>query len=249
MKPNVISLFDESGNALRPWAEAGCRCFALDILNEDKPTERFPSGGSITYICADLRDPSWETWALHKEPIFVMGFPPCTDLAVSGARHFAAKREKNPRFQEEAVELARVVETIGNACGCPWFAENPVSVLSTMWRKSDFAFNPCDYGGYLPKADAHPRWPEYIVPRDAYTKRTHLWTGGGWEAPPMLRVEPVTQTITKADGTTTTGSVQWAKLGGKSAKTKQIRSETPRGFAVANFLTNAPDYLIERQAA
>lgn len=34
-------------------------------------------------------------------------------------------------------------------------------------------------------------------------------------------------------------SLQHKKLGGKSAKTKQIRSETPRGFARAVFEANA----------
>lgn len=50
--------------------------------------------------------------------------------------------------------------------------------------------------------------------------------------PPKLPVPMVTEP--------TGYSRQHEKLGGKSAKTKQIRSETPRGFALAVFMANAP---------
>jgi hypothetical protein len=196
-------------------------------LNVSKPTEHFPTGGSIEYLNADLRDFRWTEWAFALNPVCIMGFPPCTDLAVSGAAHFASKRERNPNFQIDAASLAKRVGDIGDAVGCPWFAENPVSVLASLWRQPDQRFHPHEFGGYLPEDDVHPRWPDYINPRDAYPKKTCLWTGGGWRMPER-------KPVAVAEGY----SVQFHKLGGKSAKTKQIRSETPRGFAVANYLTN-----------
>lgn len=51
--------------------------------------------------------------------------------------------------------------------------ENPVSTLSTYWRKPDHTFDPCDYG-------------------DGYTKKTCVWCGGGFVMPPKNRV-PVTE--------------------------------------------------------
>ena len=57
--------------------------------------------------------------------------------------------------------------------------ENPVGVLSSYWRKPDHTFDPCDYGGYLNPAG------------DAYTKKTCLWTGGGFIMPKKKPVEPV----------------------------------------------------------
>ena len=51
-------------------------------------------------------------------------------------------------------------------------------------------------------------------------------------------LEPVRLTYTREDGTVTTGSPQWGKLGGKSLRTKNIRSATPRGFARAVFEAN-----------
>ena len=105
----------------------------------------------------------------------------------------------------------------------------PRSVLSTFWRKPNHSFEPFEYGQYIPDDQAkHPRWPEYIAEKDAYPKTTYLWTGGGWIMPEKrpVHVEPGY-------------SDQFKKLGGKSMKTKNIRSATPRGFAIANFLANS----------
>lgn len=164
---NVISLFDESGNMLQPWAKAGHSCIAIDILNKDGVIDE----DGILYLNRDLSVPNI---LKDLKPDIVFGFPPCTDLAVSGAAHFASKRRKNPHFQAEAVKLARVVESFGNEHGVPWFIENPVSVMSSLWRKPDYIFHPFEFGGYLPEDDIHPRWPQYIKPRDAYPKKTCL---------------------------------------------------------------------------
>jgi len=157
----------------------------------------------------------------------VIGFPECTHLAVSGAAHFAKKLDDNPAIQAEATELARFVEYLGDAFGCPWVAENPVSVLSTLWRKPNHSFHPWEYGGYLPENDEHPTYPEYIKPRDAYPKKTCIWSGNGFVMPDKAPVHVLSGY-----------SDQHKKLGGKSIKTKNIRSATPRGFARAVFEYN-----------
>ena len=73
---------------------------------------------------------------------FVFGFPPCDDLAVSGNAHLAKKFAVNPAFQAEATELARMVMYLGAQYNCKWGLENPVSALSTIWRKPNFYFHP-----------------------------------------------------------------------------------------------------------
>lgn len=226
MNKIVVSLFDESGNALRPWAEAGFQCFAFDILNQGN-VETI-GGGSIEFVNADLFDRELVGRIIDLKPRFVMGFPPCTDLAVSGAAWFEAKRRVNPNFQDEAVALARTVETVGEACNVAWFCENPISVLSSLWRKPNYIFSPNEYGGYLPEDDVHPRWPDYIAARDAYPKKTCIWSNDKFVMPPrkVIAIEPGY-------------SVQHRKLGGKSAKTKQIRSEGPRGFLKAVKIYNS----------
>ncbi len=224
----VVSLFDESGNMLRPWAENGWQCYCFDLLNVHKPLEHFEGGGFIAYVEADLDEPQWRNSIRELGPAIMFSFSPCDDVSVCGARHFAAKLARDPECQNVAVARARLVQEIADGLGIPWMHENPVSMLSSLWRPADLYFDPSDYGGYLPPDDVHPRWPEYIAPRDAYPKKTGLRYGNGFRVPLMRKVA-------RAPGCST----QHKKLGGKSAKTKQIRSETPRGFAIAVYVTNA----------
>lgn len=174
---NVVSLYDESGNMLRPWAFAGFHAWCFDILNEDR--DEAVGAGWLHFRRADLFDPAAWQQVIELRPVFLASFPPCTELAALGAKHWARKRAANPWFQQDAMALVHVGAVLGETIGCPWFAENPRSAITTFWRKPDHNFNPCDYGGYLPTDDVHPRWPQYIAPRDAYPKWTGLWTGGG----------------------------------------------------------------------
>ena len=239
-KKVVISLYDFTGEALRPWAEAGYTCLAVDIQHDNKNPilDTFSTGGSIRYMGANLHDnddPMNETFkdALSEildnlTPVMGMAFPVCTDLAVSGARHFKAKAAIDPEFQDKAAEYAILAAAFFETIEVPYFIENPVSVLATKWRKPDYTFHPYEYGGYIPDSQGeHPRWPDYIADFDAYPKRTCLWTGGGFKMPTRYPVDV-------EDGY----SDQYKKLGGKSDKTKNIRSATPRGFARAVFEAN-----------
>jgi len=234
----VVSLYDFTGEALRPWAEAGYQCFAFDIQHSALGRiQTFGSGGSITYLQADLHNPSTflvikEILRLEKaDVVFGMAFPVCTDLAVSGAAHFAKKAEANSDFQKEAAGYAEMCAEFFEDLACPYFIENPVSVLATLWRKPDHRFQPFEYGGYIPAEQSlHPRWPEYIAPFDAYPKKTCLWTGGGFVMPTKMPVDVPAGY-----------STQHNKLGGKSQRTKDIRSATPRGFAKAVYVANATD--------
>jgi len=220
----IVSLFDMTGNMVKPWAEIGYKCHIFDLQNEglyhaDK------NGGVIVKHSADLYDNKWLDVIKTLNPAIIFAFPPCTDLAVSGAAHFASKKLANPNYRQEAMNLVYLGRDIAEAIGCPYMIENPVSVISTEWRKPNFKFHPHEYGGYLPKDDVHPEYPEYILPRDAYPKKTCLWTGNGFEMPSIKSVMDATEAGAY--------SLQYKKLGGKSLKTKNIRSATPRGFAKA----------------
>ena len=237
----VISLYDYTGEALKPWAEAGYTCHAFDIQHDEAGwVDRFDGGGSIRYWKVDLWN-SDNITALQeqfkdKNVVFGMAFPVCTDMAVSGAAHFKRKAERDPDFQIKASNHARWCASLFDALGCPYFIENPVSVLATMWRKPDHSFHPYEYGGYIPDNQAtHPVWPDYIAPKDAYPKKTCLWTGNGFTMPWTDPVEP-------EQG----HSRQHLKLGGKSTKTKNIRSATPRGFAQAVYEFNTVEDFVVR---
>lgn len=78
---------------------------------------------------------------LEQEWDMIIAFPPCTDLAVSGARHFEQKR-KDGR-QQESVEFFM---KFANA-NCEKIAiENPVGIMSTQWRKPDQIIQPYEFG-------------------------------------------------------------------------------------------------------
>ena len=229
----VISLYDYTGVAVRPWAEAGHTCLCYDIQHEGSKVEIVAGGGSIHYLKADLYNVETNVLLheehLNEDVIFAMAFPVCTDLAVSGAAWFKAKAEKDPEFQKKAVQNAVRCSQMFKSWGVPFYIENPVSVLATKWRKPDYRFHPYEYGNYIKAGqEVHPLYPEYIAPMDAYSKRTCLWTGGGFIMPEKKPVE------CHNFG----NSTQHAKLGGKSMKTKNIRSATPRGFAEAIYQAN-----------
>lgn len=230
----VISLYDFTGEAVRPWAIAGYECVCFDIQHSkvDPKIERYQGGGAIKFLNADLHDLDILS-AIAREykgrVAFLMAFPVCTDLAGSGAAHFANKRENDPIFDLKAAEYAAWCARLGDTFDCPYFIENPIGTLSTLWRKPDHKFDPFEYGGYIPEDEAaHPKWPEYIAPFDAYPKRTCLWVGGGFTMPEKRPVD-----CPKGYST------QHKKLGGRSMKTKNIRSATPRGFANAIAATHA----------
>lgn len=223
----VWSLFDGSGLMAQPWAEAGHTCYCFNYYGADHGDYARLGAKveheNIHYINAWIDN----KFDFEAAPDIIFAFPPCTDLAVSGSRHFEAKRKKNPTFQVEAVIVCKVAARLAKKYNVPYMIENPVSVLSSLWRKPDYVFDPHDYGGYLPEDDTHPMFPDVIPARDAYVKKTCLWAGNGFVMPDV------------ADVAAGSGdNPGWAKLGGKSARTKTIRSLTPRGFAKAVYEAN-----------
>ena len=91
---------------------------------------------------------------LEKEWDMIIAFPPCTHLAVSGARHFEQKR-KDGR-QQEGIDFFM---QFANA-KCERIAiENPVGIMSTQWRKPDQIIQPFHFG-------------------DPFKKTTCLWLKG-----------------------------------------------------------------------
>lgn len=224
----AVFLYDYTGIMAQPWLDAGYECWCFDGQHEPGITR------DGNHVKVGMWFDAYRTSEHVKEIVemvgsaeIVIGFPECTHLAVSGAAHFAKKLAENPAIQAEATELARMVMYVGEAFNCPWVAENPVSVLATIWRKPNHKFDPWEYGGYLPEDDKHPTYPEYIKPRDAYPKKTCLWSSDDFVMPEKL---PVAVDSGYSD--------QHKKLGGKSLKTKNIRSATPRGFAKAVFEFN-----------
>jgi hypothetical protein len=140
---------------------------------------------------------------------------PCTDYALSGARHFKAKDEDGRTAQSQAlVEKSKEIINFFDKLGVLnfWQIENPMSRIHSLnpWMgKPRLKFNPCDFAGYDPE-------PE----KSRYNKVTWLW--GRFNIPEKKYMDPLQKE-----------NPGWKGLGGKSEKTKELRSITPIGFARA----------------
>lgn len=111
-------------------------------------------------------------WHLQQDVIplltqkwdMILAFPPCTHLAVSGAKWFAAKRADGR--QQNAIDFFM---RFANS-DCPRIAiENPVGIMSTVWKKPDQIIQPWQFG-------------------HGETKKTCLWLKG---LPPLIPTEIV----------------------------------------------------------
>ena len=131
MKPlRILVACECSGAVRRAFRALGHRAWSCDLL---------PSEDDSTYhFCGDVRNWITPTWL--EEWDAVIAFPPCTDLCVSGARHFAAKRADGR--QQAAINFF----TMFTRLSCPWAIENPVGIMSTHYRKPDQIIQPWQFG-------------------------------------------------------------------------------------------------------
>lgn len=164
----AIFLCDYTGNAARPWAEAGYQCYCVDIQHSIR---RDRVEGNIHYVWGDCR--SWRP-PEGKRIVFVGAFPFCTNDAVSGARDFVKKGGMMLRDSLECFESCRMAAAWS---GAPYYVEHPVTMLSSMPHigKPQHYFDPCDY--------------TFHEPEDNYTKKTCLWAGNGFVMPEPKRLE------------------------------------------------------------
>ena len=127
-------------------------------------TKEFRFLGHEAYSC-DILDcsgghPEWHIQGdvlneLKKDWDMVLAFPPCTHLAVSGAAHFAAKRADGR--QQEGIDFFMEFTKLDHV---PRVAiENPIGIMSKIYRKPDQIIQPYQFG------------------EDA-SKRTCLWLKG-----------------------------------------------------------------------
>lgn len=205
----ILCLCDLTGAMAAPWIENRYRAILIDPQHGETRVD-----GAATKIAATIDSPAaWEVIRHNMDRIaFVAAFPPCTELAVSGARWFAAKSEADPAFQYRAMQVVWQCHVIAEMIGVPWFIENPVSRISTFWRRPDFSFHPWHYAA--------------LCPADHYVKKTCLWTGGGF-------VMPERSALDGADAPD--DRIHKCPPGPERAN---IRSATPLGFARAVFNAN-----------
>lgn len=158
----VWSLCDRSQTALCPWRDAGFTVCSVDIVD---------ALGDMPHVKASIHD-------IESLPgaQFVLAWPPCTHLAASGARWWAAK---GPEALAEALANVEACRRLIGAT--PGIVENPKGRLSQHWRKPDVYVHPWEFSGYCQG--------------ESYTKQTGLWLLNGAMSPVRsYSTEPIDNT-------------------------------------------------------
>lgn len=225
MREAAVFFCDLTGVMGEPWIQAGYDVVLVDPQHLNNSTEARANGAIIHRVAGTVLDalPFIGQMLKTHRIVFAFGFPPCTDVAVSGARHFEAKRLRDPHFQAKAALVAEQCRTAFMLLGCPWGFENPVSVLSSIFGKPAHIFHPHHFTGY--------------EPLDNYTKTTCLWVGGGFVMPDPF----VDKSLGKPDD-----RIHKAPPGAGRAN---FRSATPAGFSRAVFIANAPRKAVQLSLA
>ena len=137
----------------------------------------------------------------------LIAFPPCTDLAVSGARHFARKIADGT--QQKSIEFFM---KFANA-DCDKIAiENPVGIMSTKWKKPTQIIQPYMFG-------------------DPYKKTTCLWLKGLDNLKETNVVEVCDLRVYECKNGKKATFSDWINKGGKDRQ--KNRSKTFPGIAKA----------------
>jgi site-specific DNA-cytosine methylase len=152
----VLIACEFSGIVREAFKKKGHQAVSCDLLPTEVP------GDHIQGDVLEVLDQGWDLMVAH---------PPCTHLAVSGARWFKGKEEE----QKLALEffLALATAPIPKIC-----VENPVSVISTKWRKPDQIIQPWMFGHDASKKtclwlkDLPPLVPTEVIKKKIYSNQT-----------------------------------------------------------------------------
>jgi len=137
----VLVACEESQAVTKEFRKLGAEAFSCD-------TEPCSGGYPEWHLRQDVVPLLEEKWDL------VLAFPPCTHLAVSGAAWFAEKRADGR--QQAGIDFFMA---FANCRSERVVIENPVGIMSTLYRKPDQIIQPYEFG-------------------DSFSKRTCLWLKG-----------------------------------------------------------------------
>ena len=191
----ILIACEYSGTSRRAFAARGHDVWSCDLLPADD--------GSPNHIQGDvlpILNQGWDMMICH---------PPCTHLAVSGARWFKDKKQQ----QEEALDFVRALldEPIPRIA-----LENPVSIISSRIRKPDQIIQPWMFGQEATKTTC--LWLKnlpHLVPTNVVGKGGRHITKSGRSLPKWYNLPP-SEDRWKIRSTTFTGiaeamAEQWGK--------------------------------------
>lgn len=165
----ILIACEYSATVRDAFRKLGHDAWSCDIL----PTD----GDSAYHIQGDVLEVLGQGWDL------MIAHPPCTHLAVSGAKHFPAKIADGR--QQAALDF---IQKLLDAPIPRIALENPVSIISTRIRKPDQIIQPYEFG-------------------DPYKKTTCLWLKGLPKLKQTKIVEPKIKTY--SDGSKFSADYGW----------------------------------------
>lgn len=210
----VLVACEESQAVCKAFREKGHEAYSCDIQECSGGHPEWHIKGDVLPIIdgyctfttmSDVQHQIDQEWDL------IVAHPPCTDLACSGARWFEKKRADG-RQQQSIAFFMRFAKA-----KCKRIAiENPVGIMSNVWRKPDQIIQPYQFGHHC-------------------RKTTCLWLIG---LPKLVPTDIVDPGVILPGGYSVGASANYAKSNGKilrwnDALTSKIRSKTFSGIAKA----------------
>lgn len=141
---NILVACEESQAVTKELRARGHNAFSCDLMD---CSGGFPGwhikadvvpllNGNCSFVTQDGISHS-----IKKKWDMIIAFPPCTDLAVSGARYFKEK-QKDGR-QQKSIDFFMMFAEVD----CPMVAiENPIGIMSTRWKKPTQIIQPWMFG-------------------------------------------------------------------------------------------------------
>lgn len=124
----ILVACEESQRVCQAFRNKGHEAYSCDILDTSGDHPEWHIKGDVI----PLLNEKWD---------MIIAFPPCTHIAASGARWFEEKRKDGS--QQKAIEFFMRFTDLK----CPRVAiENPIGIMSTLYRKPDQIIQPWQYG-------------------------------------------------------------------------------------------------------
>lgn len=121
----VLVACEFSGIVAKAFRDRGHDAWSVDLLPTEGNPEYHIQDDALMYTTPDVD--------------LMIAFPPCTHLAVSGARWFAGK-------EREQAEALMFVQQLMDAPIPRIAIENPIGIISTRIRKPDQIIQPWQFG-------------------------------------------------------------------------------------------------------
>jgi hypothetical protein len=138
----VLIACEYSGRVREAFRARGHEAWSCDLLSAEDESRYHLKGDALEW--ADLGCPvdghrPYSPWKLPWD--LMIAHPPCTHLSVSGARHFDEKRADGR--QQKAIHFFLA---LANAPIPRIAIENPVCIMSSVWREPDQIIQPWEFG-------------------------------------------------------------------------------------------------------